>query len=69
MRKSKIPTYDLFIEGQENPVLQGVHKTQANNVIAGLEKNGISYILIESKAIKSSKYNKHCKDREKFSQN
>lgn len=64
MKKSNILTYDLFIEGQEEPVLQGVHRTQANIVVAALKKNGIRYTLSRSKAFKSSKYSKHHRDRE-----
>jgi len=63
MSKSDIPTYDLFVDGQEKPALQGVHKTQANTVIADLEKNGVSYTLTRSKSVKSSKFSKHRKDR------
>jgi len=63
MSRSDIPTYDLFVDGQEKPTLQGVHKNQANTVIADLKKNGVSYVLTRSKSIKSSKFSKKYKDR------
>ena len=58
-----ISTWDLYVDGQEGPVLQGVHKAQANNVIAGLKASGTVYTLVRSKAVKSSRFSKHRKDR------
>ena len=60
----KIPTWDLFVDGQETPVLQGVHKNNASAVIADLESNGINYTWTQSKSVRSSKYSKKRKDRE-----
>lgn len=60
----KIPVWDLYIDGQEDPVLQGVHKTQANVFIADLKKNGIRYTLTKGKAIEPSKFSKRRKNRD-----
>lgn len=62
--KKNIPTWDLYIEGQEEPILKGVHKNQTNRVIAGLNISGTSYTCVRSKAVKSSRFSKHRKDRE-----
>ncbi len=62
-KRSNIPTWDLFVEGQEEAVLQGVHKTHANKFKAQLEKNGLNCTLTQSKADKSSRFSKHRKDR------
>lgn len=63
MSKHKIPTYDLYVDWQEDPILQGVHKAHANAVIADLEASGANYTLVQSKSIKSSKFDKRRKDR------
>ncbi len=63
--KRNIPTYDLYVEGQDDAVLHGVHKAHVNAIIADLKANGTSYTLIESKAAKSSKFSKRRKDRKR----
>ena len=62
-KKSNIPTWDLYVEGQEEPVLQGVHKTQASKFMIELEKDGLNCTLTQSKAVKSSRFSKHRRDR------
>ena len=62
MRKSNIPTYDLYVGDNPEPIIQGVHKADINVVIADLKRDSIPYTLTRSKAVKSSRFSKHRKD-------
>ena len=61
-KRSNIPTWDLYVEGQEEPVLQGVHKAHANKLMAQLEESGLNCTVTQSKAVKSSRFSKHRRD-------
>lgn len=57
-----IPTWDLFVDTQEEAVLKGVHKTEANKIKDELERNGLHCTILRSKAFRSSRFSKHRKD-------
>lgn len=59
----KILTWDLYIDGQEEPIAMGVHKNHVSAVTADLQRNGTNYTFVESKAVTPSRYSKKRKDR------
>ena len=61
----KIKTWDLYIDGQEDPIAQGVHKNHVSSITADLQRNGTNYTFVESKAATSSKFSKSRKNRNK----
>jgi len=61
--KKSISTWDLYIDGQEEPVARDVHKNHVSAITADLQRNGTSYTFVESKAAKSYKFSKSRKDR------
>lgn len=60
----KISTWDLYIDGQEDPIAKGVHKNHVSAITADLIRNGTGYTFVESKSTTPSKFSKRRKNRD-----
>lgn len=64
MASSKIPVWDVYVEGTEEPIAKGIHKNQANGIIWDMKRQGIIARAVRGKGVKSSRFSKSRKDRE-----
>ena len=53
MASNKIAVWDVYVEGTLDPVAKGIHKNQANGIIADFEQQGILARAVRGKGNKS----------------